>query len=437
MRRLLRRFAVLLLLLLLAGMHVWYWYLPRERAAAPDGADLPARLLVAGDFDTCVWLPFPHQNLGALAAQVEDFPGFVAAAARLAGSDELSEERALPGFGPFAVPPAREVAACADRAGGRYQVAARIYPSIALVAKAAGAVAGNPWLAGGTVPGRPGRTVTVAWDGGLWTVTSGRPAAALTAPSGRSAALLGAVRLARPERQLSAGTYLLRRRGDGFALTLAGAPAPPALALPGPGSAGAQPGGGRGPVLVVAAGAEPAAVAETDATDGTGEADPAEPQPPAALILFPHEAGGHLRLPGAAVLNLPGQERWGLPGGGLADLIAGSLPRGNAAGWEIVAVDGASLRQAVRLAVPLARLLSPPSSLRLGLWLEPAPAHALAERISTFLEKVPLVERREARRWRDVETLLAALTACERLTAAAGTTPPSFALDLQGCTGRR
>lgn len=424
MRRLLRRFVFLVLLLLLAAGHVWYWYLPRERAAVPDAADLPARLLVSGDFDTCVWVPFPHQNLGALAAEVEDFPGFVAAAARLAGSEEAPR---LPGFGPFAVPPAREVAACSDRSGGRFQVAARIYPVIALVSKAAGRVAGNPWLAGGPVsdrPGRPGRSVTVAWDGGLWTVTSGRPAAALTAPRGRSAALLGAVRLARPERQVPAGTYLLRRRGDGFALTLAGAPAPPALVLPIPGS---EP----GPVLVAAAGVEPA---------GAGDpADPAAgPQPPAALILFRHEAGGHLRLPGAAVLNPPGEARWGLPGGGLADMIAGSLPRGNAAGWEIVAVDGASLRQAERLASPLARLLFSPNSgprLSLGLWLEPAPAHALAERISTFLEKVPLVERREARQWRDVETLLDALAACQRLTAAAGTTPPSFALELQGCRG--
>ncbi|HYH47828.1 MAG TPA: hypothetical protein VEG34_19255 [Thermoanaerobaculia bacterium] len=421
MRRLLRRFAFLVFLLLLAAGHVWYWYLPRERAAAPDAADLPARLLVSGDFDTCVWVPFPHQNLGALAAEVEDFPGFVAAAARLAGSEETPR---LPGFGPFAVPPAREVAACSDRSGGRFQVAARIYPAIALVAKAAGAVAGNPWLAGGPVPGRPGQPASamrVEWDGGLWTVTSGRPAAALAAPRGRSAALLGAVRLARPERQVPAGTYLLRRRGDGFALTLAGAPAPPALVLP---NSGSEP----GPVLVAVAGVEPADAAEPEAG----------PQPPAALILFRHEAGGHLRLPGAAVLNPPGEARWGLPGGGLADMIAGSLPRGNAAGWEIVAVDGASLRQAERLAAPLARLLFPPSSgprLSLGLWLEPAPAHALAERISTFLEKVPLVERREARQWRDVETLLAALAACRRLTAAAGTTPPSFALELQGCEG--
>lgn len=414
MRRPLRRLAVLLVLLLLAGGHVWYWYVPRERAAAPDGDDLPARLLMSGDFDTCLWIPYPHQNLGALASQIEDFPAFVMAAARLAGSEVVSEERLVPGFGPFAVPPAREVAACADRAGGRFQVAARIYPAMSLVARAAGTVAGNPWLAGGTVPGRGGRNVTVRWEGRLWTVTSGRPAADLPAPRGRSTPLLAVVRLARPQQQVPAGTYLLRRSGAGFALTLAGAPPPPGLEL----AAGLP---APGPVLVAAAGRE------------GGE-------PPAALVLFPHEAGGHLRLPGAAVLNLPGADRWGLPGGGLADMITGNLPRGNAAGWEIVAVDGASLRQAERLAVPLARLLSTSEfqrgTLRLGLWLEPAPAHALARRITAFLEKVPLVERREVRQWRDVETLLAALAACERATAAAGASPPSFALELRGCRGR-
>jgi hypothetical protein len=417
MRSFLRRAAVLLVLLLAVAGHVLYWYAPRERAAAPDPEDLPARLFSSGAYDTCLWLPYPHQNLGALAGAVEDFPGFVAAAARLGGARAPE----MPGFGPFAVPPAREVAACGDRASRRYQVAARIYPGLALVAKAAGTVAGNPWLAGGPVPDE---RVTVRWEGSLWTVTSGAPGAVAEQPAEAWPAALAAARLAEPESALPAGFYLLERQSGALVLGLAarpggglaGAPAPPTLELTEP-----------RPVLLAAAG---------PGIDPAGRV-----LPPAALFLFSHDTGGSLKLPGAALLQPPGAERWSLPGGGLADLVAGHLPRGNAAGWEIVAIDRSSLRQAERLAGPLARLLAPgqpaAATLRLGLWLEPAPAHALASRTRTFLEQFPLVERREVERWRDAETLLAPLAACRQVVAAAGAVPPSFRLELRGCRGRR
>src|SRR3954447_21742539 len=158
---------VVLLVLALAG-HVWYWYIPRVRAATPDPADLPGRLLASGGYDACFWIPYPHQNLGALAAHLPDVEGFVGAAARLA---EV-EAPELPGFGPFAVPPAREITACSDRAGHGFRVAARIYPALSWIAKAAGRLAGSPWLSGGRVEEEK-RTVRIAWQGSLWTVESG------------------------------------------------------------------------------------------------------------------------------------------------------------------------------------------------------------------------------------------------------------------------
>src|SRR6202023_2172386 len=94
-----KRIAVLAGAVVLAALlaaHVVYWYLPRERAVVPrlgagGGAALPAagaaggsaggaageplQVLSAGAYDVCVWVPYPHQNLGALAAAIRDLRG--------------------------------------------------------------------------------------------------------------------------------------------------------------------------------------------------------------------------------------------------------------------------------------------------------------------------------------------------------------------------
>ena len=124
-----------------------YQYAPRERPAMPDQDGLPARLLASRAFETCFWVPYPHQNVGALARAVEDWPAWLAALARTADLPPPD----LPSFGPFAVPPSSEVTACSDSGGDRLLVAAEVYPSIALIAKLAGRLAGNPWLSGGVV----------------------------------------------------------------------------------------------------------------------------------------------------------------------------------------------------------------------------------------------------------------------------------------------
>ncbi|HTQ81107.1 MAG TPA: hypothetical protein VMM92_13995, partial [Thermoanaerobaculia bacterium] len=102
-----------LFLLVATAGHLWYWYLPRLRAAVADPADAPGQLLTSGAYEVCLWAPFPHQNLGAFRRTLPDPAGFVDAAARLA---DLSPPD-LPSFGPFAVPPASEITACADRNG--------------------------------------------------------------------------------------------------------------------------------------------------------------------------------------------------------------------------------------------------------------------------------------------------------------------------------
>src|SRR3954470_11217248 len=174
MRRLLRLAIPLILLLLIVGYLVHaYW--PRERAAVPSG--LPARLLASGEYGACLWVPYPHQNLGKLEGALTDPASYLAAAAR--GADLPAP--VMRSFGPFAVPPSSEIVACSDLDGRRFLLVARVYPGLAAVAKLSGRLADNPWLRGGDVKETQGETedgpqervLHVAWRGGHWTGRQG------------------------------------------------------------------------------------------------------------------------------------------------------------------------------------------------------------------------------------------------------------------------
>ncbi|MGH9363566.1 MAG: hypothetical protein ACRD2T_16780, partial [Thermoanaerobaculia bacterium] len=213
--------ALALLALALVAAHVVFWYLPRQRQAVPDPDDVPARLFAAGAADVCLWLPYPHQNVGALQDAVGDWPAWLGATSRVAGLPPP----ALPSFGPFALPPARELTACSDLDGGRLHVAARVYPVLGAVARLAGRLAGNPWLAGGRVE-EGERTLEVAWERGVWTVRSGAfPALSARAVAAEKA--FAALRLEEGISRFPPGTYLLQREQGDLVLRLAGAPTPP------------------------------------------------------------------------------------------------------------------------------------------------------------------------------------------------------------------
>jgi hypothetical protein len=395
-----------LLFLVATAAHVWFWYLPRVRAAAPDPGDMPGRLLGSGVYEACFWLPYPHQNLGALGKVLPDEGEFVAAASRLA---DLTPPE-LPAFGPFAVPPASEVTVCSDRGGRGFTVAARIYPVLSWIAKAAGKLAGNAWLCGGTIE-QDKRTVRVAWQGTLWTVESGEtpplpPPGATPAPPIPEA--LAAISVKAPTSIFPAGLYGLRQEPGGLSLALAGSPALPDLPAP-------------RPILL-------AASAPGDKT-------------PAALALFDNVVPGSLQLPGAAAFFPPGgHQRWSLPAQHLMDLVTGRLPRGNAAGWAVVALDAQSLKQAEALAPGLARLVPPAApggggpSLKLGLWIDPPRALDLVGRLKKALEAVPFLDREQVRRWGDAETVLTPLARCSQAGLVSAGSPAAFTLRLSGCT---
>jgi hypothetical protein len=415
------KLGVVLALVLGAGCHIFYWYWPRERAGAPEPGSYGARLLASGAYGACLWLPYPHQNLGSLAAVLGDGSAFLAAAGRVAGTSTPS----LPAFGPFTVPPSREIVACSDFDGERFLLVARVYPGLAAVARLAGILAGNPWLKGGSLREARGRgdevqerVLQVSWQDGLWMVRSGPvPQLPAAVPESEPAGL-GILRLAREVSELPAGEYRLARRDDDLEVTLAGGEAPePEVAA-----------GVEAPVLLAVAG--PAWPAEE-----------ARPLPPAALALFDVQGGlklGPIELPGGAVFNPPGGSRWALPARGLAGLLTDSLPRGNAAGWDIVAFDTESLARAAALAPRLSALVPPGAAgadtrLVLGAWLRPGPALLRMNQMRRGFEKVPLVDRREVERWRDWETLLAPFASCDRLSLATTRSPASFRLRLHGC----
>ncbi|MEO7975031.1 MAG: hypothetical protein ABIU84_15730, partial [Thermoanaerobaculia bacterium] len=140
---------------------------PRERAgiASPE---LAALLAADAPFERSLWLASPHQNLGELDERVGDLDLYLSELSRLGG---VAMPR-LPGFGPFKLPPAREIALAWNTTGGGFLGAARIESGIGWAARVAGRLAGNTWLAGGRVDSG-GRTYEIRWQGPLWIVASG------------------------------------------------------------------------------------------------------------------------------------------------------------------------------------------------------------------------------------------------------------------------
>jgi hypothetical protein len=422
MRRLLRLAVVPILLLGIAG-HFFYWYWPRERASAPAG--MPARLLASGEYGACLWVPYPHQNLGKLEGAIADGPSYLAAAARVA---DLPAP-VMRSFGPFAVPPSSEIVACSDLDGDHFLLVARVYPALAAVAKLAGRLADNPWLKGGEIRETRGRRdeveekiLHVAWRDGYWTVRSGdEPTVPASASSPLYSPSLGILHLGKDVSDFPAGDYVLQRKGEDLDLGLAGSPPvpDPPISLD----------GADAPVMLALAGT-------------AWPADAEKPLPPTAMALYDTQGGLHLGplgdLPGVAMFNVPGEKRWGLPAKGLAGILTDNLPSGNAAGWSVVALDGESYRRAEVLASQISTLVPPSGDgpgarVVLGVWLKPRPALRRVSQFRQALQKIPLIPRKQVERWRDWETLLAPIGACREASLVATQSPSAFLLRLRGC----
>ena len=167
-----RRWVGVLVVAVAVGTTAIYYqsfFAPRERAGVAS-PELAALLAADSPFERVLWLASPHQNLGALDERVGDLELYLAELSRLTG---VARPR-LPRFGPFALPPARELALAWNGSGESFSRRSAHRARRRLARPAAGRLAGNPWLAGGRVAAS-GRTFEVRWQGALWIVASGVP----------------------------------------------------------------------------------------------------------------------------------------------------------------------------------------------------------------------------------------------------------------------
>lgn len=383
MRRRVWSLALLAVGALLAGGHWLAHYAARERAAPLPAAGGAAALLADPAYPVRLWIAHPHQNLGALEERIGDLDGWLAAVGRLAGV----EWPLLARFGPFVVPPAGELALGFDPASRRGVAVARLHPAVAALARAAGAVAGNPWLAGGAVPAGDG-AAEVAWRGREWVLrTGGAPMPGTAAPAAGEVPAIARLVLGDglQDRGLPPGAYRLERAdGELWLRAAAEVPRPvpgiPRLSRPG-------------------------------------------------LALFLAETGpagsrafglwrGEGRTPDAAVLAAGGAEAWSLPGEGLLRLAGRGLREGEGSGWRAHGYSrravAAGLEAAAEMAPTLAAL--GPEGGRV-VWADPSALATLARDLADLLTALPLAGRGEAARWRDLATALAPLAPCREAAA--------------------
>jgi hypothetical protein len=351
---------------------------PRLHPAAPDPADVPARLLATAGYETVLWLPYPHQNLGRFEQLVADPEAWLGALATVTGAGRLS----VPRFGPFAVPPARELAVAVD-GEGRPTVAARVSWALAAFARLSGKVAGNPWLAGGEIESG-GARLRVTWQGSLWRVEPSAGAPPLAAAGATLAPALAYLRLTADQPPAPRGLYRLTTTAGGLELV-----------------------GGRPPV-----GPTAAELAGLGATVGSLERVAGGAR---GVLLF--EQGGFKGLPGAVALARGDAERPDLPGEKILSFL-GALPAGEAQGWRITATDPATRDAALAGSSTLAALERRGDAALV--WADPARAHALTAGIARTLGQIPLLRRRDVEAWRSWATLLEPLAPCRSLRAAFG-----------------
>ncbi len=337
--------------------HLLYWYWPREHAGLP-GPHAAEELDERG-WDAVLWVPFPHQNLGVLERRVGDVRAWFAL---LAGDDRGAGDR-VPGFGPFVVPPARELVVATAEQGTRIRIELAVYPGIRWLARAAGAVARNPWLAGGTVRWRGGAEARVDWQGGRWRLSAGEPPAgareAEAVPVGRS---LGQLRLGHALRQLPEGRYRLERGSVGLELLLGDPPSAVTAAIDAPPD---EPAGwmleteGKRGVLARAAWTEEGALDDF----------------PTLVVLGRGAGARRLRVPGEELLRLAGR----------------SPESRREGGFEIRGLSRAEVERGVPIARRLDDLLTREPDLRAAMAIDPRAMADISRRLGARLGGLPLL----------------------------------------------
>lgn len=393
----------LVALSLLVAAHWAYWYRPRERSGVPGVETVPGRIFVGSELPYRVWLPYPHQNLAELERALGDVEELMRSVARLSGRPMPR----MPSFGAARVPPSSELVLATDESGESFIAAAKVYPMPGLLARWAGRLAGNPLLVGGRSE-IDGRAVDVSWVDRTWIVASAGVAPPASAVgSERSDAALAWLRLTAPRGRLPAGEYRLRRE-EGDLLLQGGDPAT------------------LGELERLASLQAPLPVLTVQSFRSEG----AFGARALGLVSGVDSIGG---LPGAASAFL-GSRRWRLPGERILDLVGDGAPSLEIGGWRVVALEEDSLSRGGAI-VEFSRRLEGHSPLSVALWIELREARRLVDQVAAALEEVPIIGRREARRWHAASSVLTPLARYQRLTAFVSLEPAAVAVRLEQADG--
>jgi len=385
----LRRFAPLLVAAVAAVSGTFHYRLYFAAAERPAVASPELVRLLAEDspFESALWLASPHQNLGALDERVGDLEAYLGELSRLTGA-RLPR---LPRFGPFALPPAREIVLGWNGGGESFLGVARIEPGVGWIARLAGRLAGNPWLAGGRIE-TAGRSYEVHWQGPFWVVASGARAGFELSPQasgGDAPAIeplaLAQLRLRREIGPVPAGRFVLARGTDG--LEVRSGELPPAVRAASewsfPGVALWASSTDRGPI------------------GGPG------------LVLLWEAAEG--AIPRVAVLQRGGGRSFRLPGESILEMMGAAEPA-TRLGWTVRATQKSARREALLLVPWLERHLPRPGGR--GPWLGRAGRLVPAASVRTLdllvhnLEKLPLLPPAEMQRLVAASRLLAPFQSC-------------------------
>lgn len=410
-----RRRLLVWILLALAGAvaaHVVYWYWPRIHAARPVAGGEARALLDTPDYDVALWIPYPHQNLAALERRVGNLDDLARALARLSGAPAPQ----MPRLGPFRLPPARELAWAASADGHRWRLVVRLYPAVAIVLRAAGRLAGNPWLSGGTVDSA-GRHLEVTWMGSqTWCLEprgervdtdSARRAGAGTATRVEAdESAVGLVRLATPHETLPAGTYRISARDGALEATMGD---PPAGTL-------------RAIRTMPTAGAALTLLRREHPSSGDGVA---------ALAIVPGPSDRPTQLPTAVSLSEGLSSPLGLPGERQLGRLGIHPLQRRFGTWTIRAWDDSATEFGRRMVPRVKAWASGDSRQTTAVQIDLAAIGRWAASLGAGLNQLPLVGEAMAGRWLDVARLAQACGPRARLLAAVNDSPPSVAIRLE------
>lgn len=381
---------VLLILLGVAG-HIYYWYWPRPHPARPHPQSSAAGLVLgrAGP-EMRLWIPFPHQNLASLADHL----------GKLEAPEVVMEEflgaatPTLPSFGPFRLPPARDMALAIDQEGRWLYAVARVYPLAAWVFRAAGWLAGNPWMAGGDV--RVGdETIRVSWQGRLWIASVQDLALSGYEPSLDVGPSLALLRLGERIGPVPEGAFRLVADKERLVLssTLNDRPASPDR------TAGLMP---EGVILTwtrVSRSQASLQVQSLMALNGLGV--------------------DGMGLPPLLNLQGPGDSDVGrLPGEKILDVLGIEARSRSIGSWQLRAYEERLLDRGPELIEwleTLSRSGDPESEMLVGT-LELEGAGDVFHEIAEILQQVPIIGEAEARRWQALAVILRALPTGSRMS---------------------